>query len=287
MTDTDEPIRKSLLPCTPPPEWEFHSVFGAPSGCMLLPSDAGPVVVRRRVSYGDWEPVRPDHWAEETTSDAHPAAPAVPSAPADRAALREQIAETMARADGWEWAAANFSSLSTPTSDRYRKLADAVLAVLPADAGRATVLAEVIARVEAMRGYPGFVLPEEIVAELRRVADEAQPTTRNPSVITDRVLSEVLAERIRQDGEWGEQNHPDGTGGYEARRIAEDAQRNCQAAAERGTVTWLLIADEEHCEALAESDPAKLRAELIQDAAVKVAWIEAIDRRAAVAEEPT
>lgn len=95
------------------------------------------------------------------------------------------------------------------------------------------------------------------------------------------ILAEVQAERERQDARWGEQNHPDGTGGIEARRIAEDARRNCQAAAERGTVTWLLISDEEHCEALAESDPVKLRAELVQDAAVKVAWIAAIDRRTA------
>jgi hypothetical protein len=93
------------------------------------------------------------------------------------------------------------------------------------------------------------------------------------------ILAEIQAERERQDARWGPQNHPDGTGGIEARRIAEDARRNCQAAAERGTVTWLLISDEEHCEALAESDPVKLRAELVQDAAVKVAWIAAIDRR--------
>jgi hypothetical protein len=95
------------------------------------------------------------------------------------------------------------------------------------------------------------------------------------------VLAEIQAERERQDAKWGEQNHPDGTGGLEARRIAAEARANCQAAAERGTVTWLLISDEEHCEALAESDPVKLRAELIQDAAVKVAWIAAIDRRLA------
>lgn len=94
-----------------------------------------------------------------------------------------------------------------------------------------------------------------------------------------RILGEIQAERERQDARWGPQNHPDGTGGIEARRIADDARRNCQAAAERGTVTWLLIDDEEHCEALAESDPVKLRAELVQSAAVKVAWIAAIDRR--------
>ncbi|MFJ6215084.1 hypothetical protein ACIQGZ_17370 [Streptomyces sp. NPDC092296] len=36
------------------------------------------VQVRRRVTYGDWEPVRPDHWADERietelrTTDPHP-----------------------------------------------------------------------------------------------------------------------------------------------------------------------------------------------------------------------
>ncbi|WP_217235429.1 hypothetical protein [Streptomyces sp. AC555_RSS877] len=68
-----EPIRKSLLPCTPPPEWEFHTVLGArsdTSGVALFPGDTGPVVIRRRVSYGDWEPVRPGCWAEEPPTDA-------------------------------------------------------------------------------------------------------------------------------------------------------------------------------------------------------------------------
>jgi hypothetical protein len=36
--------------------------------------------------------------------------------------------------------------------------------------------------------------------------------TTNPMVVTDRVLQEVLAERVRQDDQWGEQNHLDGTG---------------------------------------------------------------------------
>jgi len=73
MTDQTEPVRKSLLPCTPPPEWEFHTVHGARTGtegCALFPGDTGPVVVRRRVSYGDWEPVRPDRWADEPPTDA-------------------------------------------------------------------------------------------------------------------------------------------------------------------------------------------------------------------------
>lgn len=96
------------------------------------------------------------------------------------------------------------------------------------------------------------------------------------------ILAEVQAERARQDARWGEQNHPDGTGSPVQQFDARMARVVCQEAADRGEVTWRLISDEEHAEAMAESDPARLRAELIQDAAVKVAWVAAIDRRAAL-----
>lgn len=96
----------------------------------------------------------------------------------------------------------------------------------------------------------------------------------------DRVIDSVLAERNRQDAKWGEQNHPDGTGigGDDVRRDVMTSL--CQAAAASGSVTWRHILDEEVAEAFAEPDPAKLRAELVQVAAVAVAWIEAIERRA-------
>lgn len=58
---------------------------------------------------------------------------------------------------------------------RGYEVADAVLAVLPAPVDRGAVVAEVIARITGMPGYPRLVLPEEIVAELRRLADEEQP----------------------------------------------------------------------------------------------------------------
>lgn len=96
---------------------------------------------------------------------------------------------------------------------------------------------------------------------------------------TDRVLEEIHAERARQDKRWGEQNHPDGTGGIGARHAAIDARMRCQAAAKAGTLTWHDVLLEEFCEAIAEDDFGKLRAELIQVAAVAVAWAEAIDRR--------
>lgn len=119
--------------------------------------------------------------------------------------------------------------------------------------------------------------------------------TTNPSITTDRVLSEVLAERIRQDQKWGEQNHPDGTGPRVpaivgalcwADEAAERARLACQTAARKGETTWRLVFAEEALEALAEKDPATLRAELVQVAAVAVAWIEAIDRRTVAAPLP-
>jgi hypothetical protein len=93
------------------------------------------------------------------------------------------------------------------------------------------------------------------------------------------VLADILEERLRQEDQWGEQNHPDGTGlPYDA-ETAEAARTRCQEAAAGGTVTWRNILFEEVWEAMAEDDPARLRDELIQVAAVAAAWAEAIDRR--------
>ena len=95
------------------------------------------------------------------------------------------------------------------------------------------------------------------------------------------VCREVVSERVRQDIKWGEQNHEDGTGLTTDKFCADNAKRICDHLASRGLVTFRDILHEEVCEAFAETDPAKLRAELIQVAAVAVAWVEAIDRRAA------
>ena len=98
---------------------------------------------------------------------------------------------------------------------------------------------------------------------------------------TRAVISEVTRERARQDLIWGQQNHPDGTARYLDDDIADLARRACELRAGDGTVTWRHILDEEVAEAFAERNPVLLRAELIQVAAVAVAWVEALDRRAA------
>ena len=109
------------------------------------------------------------------------------------------------------------------------------------------------------------------------------------------VLQEVHEERSRQNVKWGEQNHPNGTGphsiplkaiegGYAtpyANQLADLATAATDRHAADGRVTWSDILLEEVFEALAESDPARLRTELIQVAAVATQWVEAIDRRGA------
>jgi len=96
---------------------------------------------------------------------------------------------------------------------------------------------------------------------------------------TVKILGEVRLERAAQDEKWGEQNHPDGTGADFYKRSADAHRLQCDEKFRRGQGTWNDILLEEVYEALAESDPAKLRVELIQVAAVATAWVEAIDRR--------
>lgn len=93
-----------------------------------------------------------------------------------------------------------------------------------------------------------------------------------------KVALDVLEERKRQDAKWGEQNHPSGTGGEGLGVDAARARARCDKAAKEGKVTWLHILDEEVREAFAEKNPEALRAELVQVAAVAVAWVEYLDR---------
>lgn len=91
---------------------------------------------------------------------------------------------------------------------------------------------------------------------------------------------EIDAERQRQLTKFGEQHHPDGTGGPAMRQQADAARAACQYLADHGGADWRAILLEEVHEALAESDPAALRTELIQVAAVCAAWVHDLDTRA-------
>lgn len=102
------------------------------------------------------------------------------------------------------------------------------------------------------------------------------------------VLAEIQAERLAQDEKCGEQNHEDGT--VQIDRLdsqplqrwtfhAVNQRNRTNLRALDGDLAWSDILAEEVAEAFAETDPVKLRTELIQVAAVAVAWVECIDRR--------
>ncbi|MGP3917787.1 NUDIX hydrolase [Nonomuraea sp. 10N515B] len=105
-----------------------------------------------------------------------------------------------------------------------------------------------------------------------------------------RVLAEVAAERAAQDERWGMQELPDGTGGARTTAESDLARQETETAApygeDGGDEVPARIRDqrrhvlaEEVLEAFAEADPDRLRAELIQVAAVAVKWAQALDRR--------
>lgn len=101
----------------------------------------------------------------------------------------------------------------------------------------------------------------------------------------------VLAERERQVAKWGVQIHPDIStlhGVDNSESILADYEIEANAFKEAndeivadGTMGWDTILLEEVYEALAESDPVKLREELVQSAAVIFAWLDDLDRREA------
>lgn len=108
------------------------------------------------------------------------------------------------------------------------------------------------------------------------------------------ILAEVAEERARQDAKWGEQNHPNVcpilavAAGPE--RFAEEyeiptadrAKFICDSAFKAGRPAWAPVAVEELAEAVEQfalGNVKEGRAELVQAAAVLVAWIECIDRK--------
>ena len=113
----------------------------------------------------------------------------------------------------------------------------------------------------------------ETVAKFATVAEAEAPA--NP------LFAEVSGELDRQFEQWGEQNHPNGTGGAYWTAAANAAKSATDRAVKQNAVTWTQILDEEMKEAFAEENPARIREELIQVAAVALQWAAAIDRRAA------
>ncbi|MEU7243392.1 hypothetical protein [Streptomyces sparsogenes] len=96
-----------------------------------------------------------------------------------------------------------------------------------------------------------------------------------------KILDDVRRERDAQDALFGIQDLPDGTGpefDEDATVYADCYRQACEEAFAEGRGTFRHVFLEEVFEAMAESDPVKLRAELIQAIAVGVKWIEALDR---------
>lgn len=97
-----------------------------------------------------------------------------------------------------------------------------------------------------------------------------------------KILDAIWDERERQIRKWGEQVHPDGTDTRPVTLWARELDTMlCEQHTQDGTLTWRHILQEEVSEAFAEVEWLKLRAELIQVAAVCAAWVEDGDQRSA------
>lgn len=123
----------------------------------------------------------------------------------------------------------------------------------------------------------------------------SQKTPLNPNTLglIEKVLQEVLEERVRQHEKWGFQNHPLVDEVLRQRtppdpeRMAEEyevpsgdrAKFLCDLRHSRGNSTWADILVEELSEFIESATlRTNAREELIQVAAVAVAAVEAIDR---------
>jgi hypothetical protein len=148
-----------------------------------------------------------------------------------------------------------------------------------------------IAEVRSLRAKVAALRAKVATLRARLAAVEAHP-----------VVLELAEERTRQTAKHGDQSHlPDGTGaalwlsmdddyirrhGIRRDNLAAWAKSRTDEASQvhgDGSITFEHILTEEWAEAIAESDPVALRAELVQVAAVAVQWVEAIDLRAALA----
>lgn len=104
-------------------------------------------------------------------------------------------------------------------------------------------------------------------------------------------VEDILGERIRNRIRWGAQNHPSVSplainGGDVACNLhglptERQAKDRCERMMAARRVTWTDILLEEFAEAVSAPNDIERRAELVQVAAVVVAWIECIDRRLA------
>lgn len=94
----------------------------------------------------------------------------------------------------------------------------------------------------------------------------------------EKIVEDIREERAAQDAKFGVQRHPNGTS-PKYKPLADSARNATRKADLDGTNTWFNIGREEFWEAMAETDPRRLREELIQLISVGVAWVECIDEQ--------
>jgi hypothetical protein len=168
---------------------------------------------------------------------------------------------------------------------------ETVIAALNEDISALTTRLKVLSDFDSpnyMRLWNERVKLKGYVAELMAMDPQiAVPPTsfevENTTIVM--VLNDVMVERRRQIAKWGVQHRDDDTGGGTLRIAADRARAVCQAEEKHvpGGAGWRAVLGEEVAEAFAESDEAALEKELVQVAAVAVAWIEDLrSRRAAV-----
>jgi hypothetical protein len=148
-------------------------------------------------------------------------------------------------------------------------------------------LIEELARVERQLAMAESTRDSAQAASTRDLLD-ARNMRRivNAPPMEAKALADVSHERRLQNARFGDiagryASVPMGTGDEQWKRISELAKNDCDAAFAKGEGTWGHVLHEEFCEAMAESDPVRLRAELVQCAAVACFMIEALDRIAA------
>lgn len=113
----------------------------------------------------------------------------------------------------------------------------------------------------------------ELLALVRQLQGERDQDSLLP------VYQQIKAERDRQDEQWGESNHASGTG-IQYIDDANIARIMLDCANIQGEETWQIILRKWFFKAVSSPDSTTLRKRLVQVAAVAVAWIECIDRKA-------
>lgn len=97
-------------------------------------------------------------------------------------------------------------------------------------------------------------------------------------MIDPKFFEDVLAEHERARAKHGQQKYPNGTGGDAQLWVILDQVRTLVSLrSDMRVVTWNEVLLEEYLEVANETDPVKLKAELIQVAHIALAWATKLD----------